>query len=211
MFKIRVSATFAVTLLFLTASALAQKSKPAQADYFPLRVGGSWTYRTTEGDTEHSLKVTSEEKQADGTTRYEVEMVSGVKILTSYSKTGDWVLMHLQRYPEHEGMVAKYEPARQHLPNPLRAGLRWEWKGRDPTQTEVTEKSQVIGFENVTVPAGKFRAMKVVSEITGGAAHMTRTYWYAEGVGLVKSSTDGGQIKYGFELIDYSFKKKSGK
>jgi hypothetical protein len=36
---------------------------------------------------------------------------------------------------------------------------------------------------------------------------MTRTNWYAEGVGLVKSTTEGGQIKYGSELTDYSFKK----
>jgi hypothetical protein len=58
------------------------------------------------------------------------------------------------------------------------------------------------------VPAGKFRAIKVVSEVSGGAIPMTRTNWYANGVGLVKSATQGGQIKYGSELTDYSFKKK---
>jgi hypothetical protein len=49
--------------------------------------------------------------------------------------------------------------------------------------------------------------MKVVSEITGAATPMTRTSWYADGVGLVKTTTEGGQIKYGSELTDYSFKK----
>jgi hypothetical protein len=38
---------------------------------------------------------------------------------------------------------------------------------------------------------------------------MTKRYWYAEGVGLVKSTTEAGQINYGSELVDYSFKKKA--
>ena len=45
----------------------------------------------------------------------------------------------------------------------------------------------------------------------GGAIPMTKTSWYADGVGLVKSATEGGQIKYGSELVDYSFKKKPQK
>jgi hypothetical protein len=73
------------------------------------------------------------------------------------------------------------------------------------------EKSRVVGFENVTVAAGKFRAMKVVSEVSGAATPMTKTCWYAEGVGLVKTTTQGGPIKYGSELTDYSFKKKNAK
>jgi hypothetical protein len=40
---------------------------------------------------------------------------------------------------------------------------------------------------------------------------MTKTYWYADGVGLVKSMTDSGQIKYGWELVAYSFKKDKKK
>ena len=50
--------------------------------------------------------------------------------------------------------------------------------------------------------------MKVVTEVSGGAVPMIKTSWYADGVGLVKTTTEGGQIKYGSELTDYSFKKK---
>ena len=73
------------------------------------------------------------------------------------------------------------------------------------------EKHRVVGSENVTVAAGRFRAMKIVSEVSGGAIPMTKTFWYAPGVGLVKSTTEGGEIKYGSELVDYSFKKKPSK
>ena len=211
MIKARTLSTIALTMLLVTISAAAEKSKPAAADYFPLRVGDSWTYRNTSGDGEYSLKVLSEEKQPDGSTRYLVEMLSGVKIHSWFSKNSGWVLMHGERYPEHEGLEVKYEPAKQYLQNPLVAGSKWGWKGKDYTQTERSENNHVVGFEKVTVPAGKFRAMKVVSQIEGAATPVTKTYWYADGVGLVKSTTEGGQIKYGWELADYSFKKSSKK
>ena len=189
----------------------ALKSKAAAGDYFPLRVGDSWTYRNTSGDGEYSLNVLNEEKQADGSIHYLVEMLSGVKIHSWFSKTNGWVLLHAERYPEHEGLEAQYKPARPYLQNPFVAGSKWEWNGRDYTQMERSESNQVVGFEKVTVPAGKFRAIKVVSEVTGGVTPMTKTSWYAEGVGLVESRTEGGKIKYGWELADYSFKNKASK
>ena len=205
--KIRPLTATTLALWLLTMSATAQKSEAPAPDYFPLRVGDSWNYRSESNGTEHSLKVLSEEKQADGTKRYLVEKLAGAKILTVFSKATGWVLMHSESYPEHEGLEVKYEPAKQHLQNPLIAGAKWAWKGQDYTKTEIDENHQVVGVEDVTVLAGKFRAMKVVSQIMG-TAPLTRTNWYADGVGLVKSETDGGKIKYGWELADYSFKKK---
>jgi hypothetical protein len=196
-----------LTVFFLTLSAVAQKSVAPTADYFPLRVGDSWTYRSSSGDTQHRVKVLSEEKQADGTIRYLVEKVAGAKVHTLLSKADGWVLMHSESYPEHDGLEAKYEPARKYLKNPLVADSQWGWTGEDYTKTEVTEDNRVVGLEDVAVAAGKFRAMKVVTKILGGAS-IIRTSWYADGVGLVKSMTDAGQINYGFELSDYSFKRK---
>ncbi|MDP9003866.1 MAG: hypothetical protein M3N12_03645 [Verrucomicrobiota bacterium] len=203
----------ALLLLFLTPGVHAKKPKQhsaplaSVADFFPLRVGDSWKYRNTSGDAEYTLNILSEEPQADGSTRCTMEKMAGVRILYSFSKPPGWVLLHSEGYPEHEGLEARYEPAKQYLPNPAKVGFQWTSSSKDPAQTEVTEKSKVVGFENVTVPAGKFRAIKVVSEVTGGVAHMTKSYWYADGVGLVKTTTDGGKIKYGFELTDYSFRK----
>lgn len=207
MIKLHPLAILAFAFSLVTTGAIAQKSPTPVPDYFPLRVGDSWFYRNASGETQYSLKVVSEEKQKDGTTRYLVEKLAGAKVQIVFSKTSDWVLMHSERYPEHEGLEAKYEPPKQYLQNPLIAGSKWAWKGKDYTQTELDEDNQVVGFEEVTVLAGKFRAMKIVSRITGSAS-MTRTSWYADGVGLVKSETDGGQIKYGWELADYSFKRK---
>ena len=186
-------------------------AKPTQTktagDYFPLQVGYSWSYRNSE-EGGYTLKVLSEEPHEGGPIRYVVEFLSGVKILKTYSRTPGWVLFHGETYPEHEGLQATYDPPHKYLPNPLAVGQKWEWSGKDPTQVDYRERSRVAGTETVSVAAGKFRAKKVVTEITSGAATKTRTDWYADGVGLVKSATDAGPYKYGSELTDYSFKKK---
>jgi hypothetical protein len=201
-------------LLFLQGASAAKpkgdSKSHAAADYFPLRVGDTWTYRnTSEGG--YTWKVLSEEPHEGGPTRYVVEFSSGVKINNVFSKANGWVLFHSETYPEHEGLQSTYDPPKQYLPNPLVVGQKWEWSGKDPTQVEHQEKNRVVGVENVTVPAGKFRAMKVVSEISGASVPMIRTSWYADGVGLVKTTTEGGAIKYGSELTDCSFKNEPRK
>jgi hypothetical protein len=45
----------------------------------------------------------------------------------------------------------------------------------------------VAGEEVVEVPAGKFRALWVESKLESAAPTPTGTYWYAPGVGVVKS------------------------
>jgi hypothetical protein len=198
-------------LLSLTPGPGADAAKPKpEADFFPLRVGDSWTYRNSESGG-YTWKVLSEEPQEGGPPRFVLEFRSEVIILNTYSKAGGWVLLHSESYPEHEGLKAIYEPPKQYLPSPLAAGQKWEWSGKDPTQTVRQENHRVVGFEDVTVAAGKFRAMKVVGEVSAGAIPMTKTYWYADGVGLVKTTSQGGSIKYGSELTDYSFKKKPAK
>lgn len=202
--------------LVVGSTAVATKPKPKSKttkpapDFFPLRVGDSWTYRNSEQGG-YTFKVLDEEPQNGAPSRFAVEVSSGVIIINTFSKADGWVLLHGERYPEHEGLEAKYDPPKQVLPNPLTVGQKWDWTGKDPTQVERNEKNTVTGIEEVTVPAGKFKAMKVVTVTVGGTIPMTKTYWYADGVGLVKTTTEGGQIKYGSELTDYSFKTKPPK
>jgi hypothetical protein len=206
--KLGIFAAIGMAAVVLAAEAKPPK-KPAApkttADYFPLKVGYTWTYRNTE-EGGYTWKVLAEEPQQGAPPRYQVESLSGVKIHQLYSKADGWVLLHSEDYIEHEGLKATYDPPKHVLPDPLVAGKKWEWTGKDPTQVEQHETYRTVAFENVSVPAGKFRAMKVVTEISAGATPKTRTDWYADGVGLVKSVTQAGQIKYGSELTDYSFK-----
>lgn len=204
----------ALTVMFVFSlsilSVAAQKTKAPASDYFPMRVGDSWTYAQEEGNAEYTVKVLSAEKQADGTTRYLLEKQAGLHIQSWYSRSSGWVLMHSETYVGQE-MTATHEPARRFLKNPLVVGEKWFWQGKAVTNIEASESSEVVGAEKVTVPAGTFQAMKIVSRADEGGGAMMKTYWYADGVGLVKTTTEGKQVKYGWELKDYSFKKANPK
>ena len=53
--KNRTLSTLALALFLTATNASAQKSKPAAADYFPLRVDDSWTYRNTSDGSRYTL------------------------------------------------------------------------------------------------------------------------------------------------------------
>jgi hypothetical protein len=175
-------------------------------DYFPLRVGNSWKYRSTTADgkqSEFSMKVLNEEKE-QGNTLYMVETVSTFQPIHDwYSKPAGWVLMHRQEYVT-AGNKTEYLPTKQFLKNPLTDGASWHWHGKGMMGLEMDETNEVSGPESVTVAAGKFEAMKVKTIVVQGVAPVTKTYWYAPGVGLVKSMTDTGSVKSTTELLEYS-------
>ena len=175
-------------------------------DYFPLNVGDSWKYRSTTADGKQSdftMKVLNEAKE-NGNTLYLVETVSTFQPIHDwYSKPSGWVLMHRQEYVK-AGQKAEYQPTKQFLKNPLTSGDSWTWKGKGMMGLEIDESNEVSGPETVTVPAGKFEAMKVVTKVVQGGAPVTKTYWYAPGVGMVKSMTDTGAVKSTTELLEHS-------
>lgn len=180
-----------VLILLSALAAIAQKPKETPPpDYFPLRVGDSWQYRTTTADgkqSEFSIKVLSSEKQSDGADHYLVETFSTFQPIHDwYSKPAGWVLVHRIAYPKNEAMKAAYQPVKQYLKNPLSTDAAWQWKGKGMMGIEIDESSRVLGSELVEVPAGKFQAMKVETKVIQGGAPVTKTYWYANWVGFVK-------------------------
>lgn len=195
----------AVLALAPAGASLAQKPKEPPPDYFPLRAGDSWSYRSTTADgktSEFTMKVLD---VADGV--HHVRIESGFPIEEWYAKPAGKVVWQKESYVKSNQTVA-FDPARQYLQNPLASGASWSWKGKGNMGVDVDESSSVSGPESVAVPAGTFQAMKVTSKVVQGGATVTKTYWYANWVGLVKSMTDTGSVKSTTELVDYSFKKK---
>jgi hypothetical protein len=178
----------------------------ASNDYFPLNPGDSWKYESTTADGKHSdftIKVLNEEKE-NGNPLYLVETVSSFQPIHDwYSKPGGWVLLHREEYVK-SGAKAEFQPTRQLLKNPLSNGDSWQWKGKGMMGLDIDESNKVSGSETVSVPAGKFTAMKVTTQVVQGGAPVTKTYWYAPGVGLVKSMTDTGSVKSTTELTEYN-------
>ena len=84
------------------------------------------------------------------------------------------------------------------LPNDIGQGQQWTQiitvtteAGSSVIETNYT----AVGFENITVPAGDFYALKVEQSgyvtVFGQKVDMHGFTWYAEGVGVVKSAMDG--------------------
>ena len=211
MITFRTTAALLLMSLALLA-ATAQKPQTPPPDYFPLRVGDWWKYRSTTADgkqSEFTVKVLSADKQADGTNLYLVETLTSFQPINDwYSKPSGWVLMHRIAYPKNEALKADYQPVKQYLKNPLTAGASWSWKGKGMMAVDIEETSQVAGPEAIEVPAGKFQAMKVETKVIQGGTPVTKVYWFANWIGMVKSMTDTGSVKSTTELLDYSFKKK---
>ncbi len=210
MSRIRIMSVLALILLALAVAA-GQKQKEPPPDYFPLRVGDWWKYQSTAANgtqSEFTMKVLSDEKQIDGPL-YQVEIQSTFKPIHEwYSKPTGRVLWHREAYTSNEAMKVTFEPVRQYLKNPLTTGATWSWKGKGMLGVDIDESSQVISSEAVEVPAGKFQAMKVETKVNQGGTLVTKTYWYANWVGQVKSMTDTGSVKSTTLLLDYSFKKR---
>lgn len=198
-----------IALISLTVSA--QKPQEPPPDYFPLRVADWWKFRSTTADgkqSEFTIKVLAADKQADGTVLFQVETLSTFQPIHDwYSKPRGEVLMHRIAYPKNEAMKADYQPVKLYLKNPLSVGAAWTWKGKGMMGVDIEESSRVAGVETVEVPAGKFQAMKVETKVIQGGMPVTKTYWFANWIGLVKSMTDTGSVKSTTELLDYSFKK----
>ncbi len=196
--------TLMAAALLMTATVLA--APPPPPDYFPLHVGDWWKYQSTGASgqkSEFTIKVTGEDKNHVFT----VETTNpAVTIDEFYTKPAGRVDWHKELYVKNN-MTAEFQPVRQFLENPLKSGATWGWTGNGMMNTAIDEKNKVVGEETVVVPAGKFAAMHVHSDVTQGGTQVKKDYWYANHIGLVKSMTDSSGMKSTTELTDYSFRK----
>ena len=112
------------------------------------------------------------------------------------------------------------------LPGEINAGDSWQHSATlegkltgdesIPTSTLVNSQCTAAGVESVTVPAGTFDAIRVDCQVkmdttvsfpefpVNTSMSLSGTSWYAEGVGMVKSTTTGGGMDSTTELTSYS-------
>jgi hypothetical protein len=82
------------------------------------------------------------------------------------------------------------DPPLQMLKLPPKEGETWEVTSPAPAGKPAEKFKYTTGKqEDVEVPAGKFKAVRVELEETLGGATRKSTFWYAPGVGMVKTVT----------------------
>ncbi|MGH8640562.1 MAG: hypothetical protein ACRET6_02560, partial [Burkholderiales bacterium] len=149
-----------------------------------LKVGDSWAYKLTDRD----YSVVRERKsvtRVESVTGGEVRFRSGSK--THFRYTADWSL--IGQVPG-DGIERKFEPPVPVYSFPLEPGKTWQAKFRntrsDGRAFDNDRTVTVEGWEEVTVPAGTFRALKVSSltyyrRVDGagtGGGRVVFKYWY---------------------------------
>lgn len=199
--------------LALCAPAFAkEKSRPkAPPDYYPMPTGATWNYtwKTADGKTGgFDIKVLPPVKEG-ATTYLLAERKTGQTTLVDwYSKPEGWVLMHKQVNPNPQAPQLQFTPPRQLLKRPLKIGDTWPWTGTGLMNQAIQEESTVEGDESVTVPAGTFSTIRVATRITQGDTITNKKWWFAPGVGMVRSTTDNGTVQSTTELVKSSLLKR---
>jgi hypothetical protein len=193
--------------------------------YFPLRPGASWSYATTEGDVSWSVSdagggsaqlgisfpsgsmATHWTCTSDGIVSYDFGTISSSEVSATVSmdvvdSSGVWL-------PSAELLTPGYSWTNNYTTKVSTSAL-----GASVDMESTTNESMtVVGTESVSVPAGTFDALRVDGTISStfsgpmGAIPSSTTnssYWYVEGVGVVKYTYNTSGYSGGGQLTSYS-------
>jgi hypothetical protein len=142
-------------------------------DYFPLTPGMKWEFENADGKTE-TKTVREARKIGDREYRLVQNALVGTPperdIPALVSKDG--VIL----FDEHDQVDVCW------LKLPARPGAEWTYTSRVGSI-----KLKMGSEEQIEVPAGKFKALKVIADLDVQGSRGTMTIWYAKGIGEVRS------------------------
>ena len=168
----------ALVLLALAATAAAQ-DRPGESVYFPMTVGTQWVYRSGEGRV--YARVTRA-GMLDGELVARVESWIGDKMLAA-----EMVAVGADGLYRRSVSDQRSEPPLRFVPRDPKRGDRWEVDSKIGPET--IKGAFAVTEEEVTVPAGKYKAVVIKSEgLEVGGKPLVITNWYARGVGPVKTT-----------------------
>jgi len=183
-----------VAVAILAAGRAQEPAKLPKSPYYPLEVDTTWHYKA--GGNRFQMKVAKHEK-VGGAMCARVELIIDKKAL-SFEHIGQ-AGNYLARYT-FEGKEAK--PPVPFLELNPKKGDRWKIAPETKIGDGQTIKGEfVVGEEEVTVPAGKYKTFTVTGqdmEVNG--VKLTCTYYFAEGVGMVKQVLEMAGTKVVIEL-----------
>lgn len=162
--------------------------------YFPLAKGHRWVFKTDyDPDTDIVHEVTGTEKIG------EVECLMVEHRAINAKEERNRLLRKEWLAPAEGGMkIHKILRGRSEMEvdkpffkmkSDLKKDDEWEGDAK-ATENPAHHHTRVEQEEEVEVPAGKFKAIKLAVKIESGTRHVAEGWeWYAKGVGLVKAET----------------------
>jgi hypothetical protein len=183
----------AVSLAVMAAPA-PKDNRPLQC--FPTKVGAKLVYRVTDDDEPEKapygkeVLVTGVEEKY-GTTIVEAEQwhvaSDGIRDLTCK--------LYMNSSNEEVSVSGVYDPPLRLLKLPVKSEDAWDWsRAFDVRNKEIWERRyrMVKGIEDVLVPAGKFKAVRVDVTICGTIyPRQSSREWYVLGLGRIKQVNCG--------------------
>jgi hypothetical protein len=175
-----------------------------ESPYFPLKKGTTWTYkrillRKAEG-TPITVQVTDSDKDGTrlGTFGKDRENKDKDKLLASETVvvTDDGVYRTAINGIKPDAPVC-------FLKLPAKKGDKWDVDTK--IEGQVVKGTFTTDEEEVTVPAGKYKTIKVeAKDFNIGGTQATIVCWYAEKVGIVKRSYRVGKREFVHELEKFA-------
>lgn len=206
----RTSIIKSLGLLVLVASGLAgcgsdNGGPSTQAGaYLPVTVGSTWSYSRSDNGTQ-TQQITG--KSNDQVTREVIDTTTGRSIATINISSNAFYLSSINIYDTGGNITATktYSPSPGQLfvPSSTTPGTHITQTVQINTQPANTNVSSsidvtVIGFENITVPAGTFNnALKIQTIILPN----TYTSWFALNVGMIRQDVNNQK---NVELTSYN-------
>lgn len=172
---------------------------------FPLSERNWWLYRTDRG----SVAVRVAGREPFGEARcYVMEASIGNEILQQecleVNEIGIW--LHARRVAEE---LLRCDPPYPLLRLPLHLGAEWDWRGAVGGE-DIYLSFRLDREETVRVPAGTFTAVHVGMGERSALGTATVHRWYAEGIGMVRETSDHAGGRYQAELVDFDVRGDGG-
>jgi hypothetical protein len=175
------------------ASALLLAAVSVRAEpLLPTAEGTTWEYDLTETLTGAApvrsvVTVRAGKQLLDGKEMVRLETLSGNVVskteLMSIDENGIACLARSGK----DGKVAKLNPPEPIIAAPLKVGAAWELEG-EVFGIKMHQRFTVVAEENVTVPAGNFRAFHLQCE-DSSLMSIKLDRWFVPGTGFVKETT----------------------
>ncbi len=188
-----------LALLILFALSALLPASPVPNDgpkkhFHPTGKGTKWVYKS--GSTRIASKIDEVEVKGG-------ETIVNIVFEEPNNKTSpvETLLLNEKGVFRTRALGDEVDPPICLLKLPAKVGTKWSGKLDDFV---IVDNSTIVGIEEVEVPAGKFKAIRVelnlqFKDITSIDTHLP-THWYVEGIGLVKSHI-GKSIS---ELVEFT-------
>ncbi len=184
----------------------------ASEKYAPHTTGSTWNYSSVSSSSTYTFTVSITGSSDTAYTQKYISSLDSEYSISNYVFSNNvWGLSTAIDYNSVGGVISSTTwspPCPTFLPSNIDTGTHetYNLTVDSGTPGSATMDITVIGYENVTVPAGTFNnAVKISYTYTlpGGWGPTSWTSWFAEGVGVVKNVYGDGETE---QLMSYSIK-----